>query len=335
MKKDNNKKYLKNLIKFILIISISIVAFTILLLFLQFPGIKTTEKQNKINEMKNFKYIAHRGYFSTNPLENRAENTINAFEAAVINNYAIELDVHLTKDNELAVIHDSTLTENAIKFNENELNQKQLEIKDKLLNKKVFELNMSDLKNISSEFSLYGTDSTIPTLEEAYNAIKNQLKPNQKTMILIEIKADNKNTKKYINKLSEAVSDFIDSKKDENILLVVQSFHPLVLNWFKKNNPYIPRGFLAISYQGKYPGDFLGIGSSILKNLYTNFLSRPDFIAYAYQNNVKDTIPFKAYRKLYKPHTLAWTIKTMQDVDGAFNNGYNSLIFDTIENPKK
>ena len=48
------------------------------------------------------KIYAHRGSSGTHP-----ENTIAAFKAAAkLPIYGVELDVHLTKDGELVVIHD-------------------------------------------------------------------------------------------------------------------------------------------------------------------------------------------------------------------------------------
>ena len=53
---------------------------------------------------------ARRGLHGISPIEVLAENTYEAFELALRNGYdGIELDVHLTKDNELIVIHDDTL----------------------------------------------------------------------------------------------------------------------------------------------------------------------------------------------------------------------------------
>ena len=52
-----------------------------------------------------FQGIAHRGLHD----ENKTENGLNAFKAALENGYAIELDIHLTKDNELLVCHDDNL----------------------------------------------------------------------------------------------------------------------------------------------------------------------------------------------------------------------------------
>lgn len=61
---------------------------------------------------------ARRGLHGLSPNDILAENTYEAFENALKNNYdGIQLDLHLTKDNELIIIHDDTLnrTSNANK----------------------------------------------------------------------------------------------------------------------------------------------------------------------------------------------------------------------------
>ncbi len=69
-------------------------------------GRKQNEKlSDQWHHMRKYRY-AHRGLF-TNP--DIPENSIPAFIKAAQEGYGCELDVHLTKDGELAVIHDSNL----------------------------------------------------------------------------------------------------------------------------------------------------------------------------------------------------------------------------------
>ena len=51
------------------------------------------------------KRIAHRGLFE----EGKPENSLAAFENAIANNYAIELDVRALKDGTIVVFHDDKL----------------------------------------------------------------------------------------------------------------------------------------------------------------------------------------------------------------------------------
>ena len=60
-------------------------------------------------ELKQFRY-AHRGYHNKPTVP---ENSMAAFRAAVERGWGAELDVHLMKDGNLAVIHDASLLRTA------------------------------------------------------------------------------------------------------------------------------------------------------------------------------------------------------------------------------
>ena len=62
--------------------------------------------QWQLQELRRFRY-AHRGLF--NPERGVPENSVKAFRYAVAGGFGIELDVRLTGDKRLAVVHDSTL----------------------------------------------------------------------------------------------------------------------------------------------------------------------------------------------------------------------------------
>ena len=79
---------------------------------------------------------AHRGLHS----EGVPENSMAAFKAALDNGYGIELDIHLLKDGNLAVIHDSLLNRTTGQAG------------------RVEDLTTADLKC----YPLEGTDQTIP-----------------------------------------------------------------------------------------------------------------------------------------------------------------------------
>ena len=58
----------------------------------------------ELEKLKGFKY-AHRGLYDAE----KPENSMAAFRAALEHGYGIELDIHLMKDGNLAVIHDCNL----------------------------------------------------------------------------------------------------------------------------------------------------------------------------------------------------------------------------------
>lgn len=101
--------------------------------------------------------IAHRGVHDDNILE----NSLLSFKLAIDKKYIIELDVRLTKDNEVIVYHDNTLKR---LFN---------------IRKEIENLTLKEIKNVSKD---------IPTLEETIKFV------NDKVPLLIEIKGNDINT---------------------------------------------------------------------------------------------------------------------------------------------
>lgn len=102
--------------------------------------------------MGNINVWAHRGASGYAP-----ENTLEAFDLAVkMKSDGIELDVQLTRDGELVVIHDETIdrVSNGSGF-----------VKDYTLN----ELKQFNYNNSNSNYKF----SEIPTLEEVYKLLKN------------------------------------------------------------------------------------------------------------------------------------------------------------------
>ena len=63
------------------------------------------KKSDLIKELLKHRY-AHRGFHDKPKVP---ENSMAAFKRAMLEGFGIELDVHLTKDNQLAVIHDASL----------------------------------------------------------------------------------------------------------------------------------------------------------------------------------------------------------------------------------
>lgn len=64
-----------------------------------------TKKKRILQELLKHRY-AHRGFHRKPAVP---ENSMDAFKRAVLNGFGIELDIHLTKDGKLAVIHDASL----------------------------------------------------------------------------------------------------------------------------------------------------------------------------------------------------------------------------------
>ena len=157
--------------------------------------------------MNNFlkKPIAHRGLFDN---INIVENTLASFNNAIDNDYAIELDVVMSKDHEAVVFHDYDLKR---------LANKNLQIKD---------LTSQELRDIL----LLDTNSSIPTLDEVLYAV------NGKTPLMIEIKSGNH---PFIDeRLTEILKSYDGS-------VCVKSFDINTVKWFKINAPFIKYGLIG------------------------------------------------------------------------------------------
>lgn len=148
--------------------------------------------------------IAHRGESFEAP-----ENTLASINLAWERNVdAIEIDVRLSKDNYVVVIHDSTLK------------------RISGINKKVKNLNLYELKNfnVGSWKSNQFANEKIPTLKEVLQTIPNNGK------LIIEVKSDIK-TLEYLK------SDIDESKlKSEQIEII--SFKYSVVKAAKKIFPH-------------------------------------------------------------------------------------------------
>ena len=158
----------------------------------------------KSNFLKEY-VIAHRGIYDNKKI---VENTIGSFIKAINKGYAIELDLHLSKDNKIVVFHDDKL--------------------ERLTNKKGFikDKTVEELKKIK----LLNTDNYIPTFDEVLSLV------NGKVPLLIELKYDIRGFK-----LEREVSKML---KDYTGEYAIQSFNPKTIIWFRIFKNKIIRGLL-------------------------------------------------------------------------------------------
>ena len=183
----------------------------LLLLFL----ILITPACRKHPHLENLKglYIAHRGLHNID--KGIPENSLEAFKNAVNHGFAIENDIHLTKDGAVVVFHDDTLKRMCG------------------INRKISEMTLGEIK----ELRLLSTRHTIPTLEECLEVIDG------KVPLLIEFKNDGK-TKELC-----AAADKI--LKNYGGKYFVQSFYPQVLLWYRHHNKKVCRGQLSTTFKGE------------------------------------------------------------------------------------
>lgn len=237
-----------------------------------------------------FRY-AHRGFHDKPHIP---ENSIAAFRRAIDNFYGAELDVHLMADGNLAVIHDSSLLRTA---------GVDVAIED---------LTAADLDN----YRLEGTDEKIPLFSEVLELFEGR------TPLIVELKPERDNH----DALTAAAVAMLDKYR---VNYCIESFDPRCLRWLKKNRPAIVRG--QLSEQFLRHGDGGGQGRLTLfalGSLLTNFLTRPDFIAYRFSD--RNCVAVKLCRRLYRVQEVNWTITSKEEM-GAAENAGNLVIFECFD----
>lgn len=218
---------------------------------------------------------AHRGLHGNGV----PENSMQAFRLALERGYGIELDVHLMKDGNLAVIHDSSLKRTA---------GADVNIAD---------LTVEDLK----DYRLENTEEMIPLFSQVLSLFEG------KAPMIIELKAG-----RNIPGLCEAVCNMLNQY---SVDYCIESFDPRCVHWLKKHRPDIVRGFLAENFlrnkESKLPLPLKWVLSSLL----VNFLMVPDFIAYRFSH--RNTLGNQLCRKIWGVEKVGWTIRTQNEFDEA------------------
>ena len=173
------------------------------------------------------KIFAHRGSKGTHP-----ENTLASFKEAVrVGSDGIELDVHLTKDGHLVVIHDETVDRTTNGTGE------------------IRNLTLAEIKamDAGSWFHNKYAGEKIPTLEEVL-LLLTELGFNGQ--LNIELKTDVIQYKGLVEKCLA-----LQSTKDWPFAIVYSSFNPYTLVELKEANPSQEIGLLFESKEWADKGD--------------------------------------------------------------------------------
>lgn len=233
-----------------------------------------------LEELRKWKY-AHRGLHN----DTRPENSMAAFRDALEGGYGIELDVHLLKDGNLAVIHDSSLKRTA---------GADVMIED---------LETADL----SRFRLGGSEETIPEFRQVLELFDG------KAPLIVELKPAGDN----FAALTEATCKMLDSYNGPYCL---ESFDPRCILWLKQNRPELIRGQLSGNYFRFGSKKLPWILKVILTCQLETFLVKPDFVAYRYED--RKTLGNFLVRKLWGVQGVTWTLQDFEEHKTAVSEGW-------------
>lgn len=222
------------------------------------------------------------------------ENSLNAIQKAVKAGYGIEFDVQLSKDNIPVVFHDASLKRVCG------------------VNGKVWEYTLEELQRMK----LAQSSQTIPTLAEVLNVVDG------KVPLIVEYKMDRVDTK-----VCELGNELLEKYRGP---YCIESFHPLAVKWYREHRPDVLRGQLSENFgrhgRKKFPLWFM-------THLLTNYMTRPDFIAYRHDD--ADNIS-RRFCRVLGALSVAWTIRSQKEFEKA-KSQFDLFIFDSciLENPSK
>lgn len=220
---------------------------------------------------------AHRGLHG----DGIPENSLRAFALACEKGYAIELDVHLSKDKEVMVFHDTTLE----RMTGNPAN--------------ISELTRDEL----CALKLAKTDEHIPTFKQVLELVGGRVP------LLIELKGESGDTS-----LCPEVAKILRKYSGE---YCIESFNPLLLTAMRKQLPDAYYGLLYTNVcREKKKISALNIA---LTYMALNFLARPNFIAFDKKN--RKSFPVKLTTHFFNAPKYVWTIRSDEELREARENG--------------
>ena len=234
--------------------------------------------------------IAHRGLYTKDQMI--PENSLAAFKKAIQKGYSIELDLNVLKDGTVLAFHDHHF--------------KRLCNDDRFLHDVTYP-EMRDMK-------LFDTEEKIPTFKEVLNLVSGQvpllieLKPHGDVVLLCE---------SFMKTMDGYVGDW-----------AVFSFHPNVVNWFKKHYPNVIRGQISEYFKSDTKMNF--ISKYLMKTMFFNRITKPDFISYGIND-----IPNKYLDKAMKKGTtvICYAARSQEQFDFVKSH-YHNTVFEFFE-PKK
>lgn len=244
-------------------------------------------------EKKNFRtnYYAHRGLHRNGT--SHPENSLPAIRRAVEAGYGIEFDIQVTKDGVPVVFHDFTLRRMC--------GQKG----------RVADYTLEEL----SRFRLLDCGEKIPTFKEALKVVDG------KVPLIIEMKVE------YMDlRVCRAANQLLRDYPGE---YCIESFNPLVLLWYRKNRPDVMRGQLSDGFihQKEFRTPSKLAPGFFLQFLVTNFVTRPDFVAYNHQ--YQGNLSRRLWRALFRGKSAAWTVRSEEDLKKVLPH-FDAYIFDSF-----
>lgn len=248
--------------------------------------------------LQNWRY-AHRGLYDA--AAGVPENSHAAFVAAANAGFGVELDVHLTADNQLVVIHDSNLTRMCG------------------VARMVEDCPLSELRG----YRLQQTDEGIPTFEEVLNIFEGREEGAAPLIVELKVAHDNAAA------LTQAAMEVLDA---HNVPYCIESFDPRVLAWLRINRPEVVRIQLVEDLLTNVAFAHLGMAKRLAFTLFfQNSMGRPDFMAIRFDDYQKPQALWA--KKVLGMKFITWTIRSAEDMAVAEAEGMPVIFEGFVPDP--
>lgn len=259
-------------------------------------------------------------YYRTNRIEiqghrgsrgNRPENTISAFEFALDNGIrTLELDLHMTTDNELVIYHDDEMNQNICK-----------KVGDIGSSLSISKMSLTDLKKYdcgsvrNDAFPQQVlSNQSIPTFVELITLIKTKY-PLLSVKMNVEIKTNEGiDNNDYVKRFAKKLVDIFEQYGLVGSC-IVQSFDIRALQYVKKLNPHITTSYLVENFKEDLIDAVFNI---CVENKFS--IVSPDF------ENLNKSIVDKFHQQNIK--VLPWTVNSIDNLKRMLDYKVDGIISD-------
>lgn len=270
-----------------ILLILDLIAFALAVLFILGMMTKRKPKSGFYGRLGDYHY-AHRGLHAISA--GIPENSLRAFRLAANNGYGAELDVHMSRDGRLVIMHDENLKRTT-----------------------GVNANISAVTTqVLSQLTLEGTKEKIPYLEEVLPLFVG------KTPLLIELKPENGNHVELTRKVTNLLRQYPE------LDFMIESFDPRVLRWLKKHRPDIVRGQLSCNFF-KEPKELNFFQRFLLTYMQFNIFTKPDFVAYQWEDR-NDLAPGLC-KMIWGPQMFWWVVRS-QDAANELMESDGMIIFE-------
>jgi len=197
------------------------------------------------------------------------ENSLAAFDRAILRGYGIELDVRTTRDGNVVVFHDATL-------------DRMTETTGELIRKSVRELQ---------KIRLRGSFETLRPLHDVLDHVRGRVP------VLIEVKASDRRYMPACLAVRRALEGYRGR-------VAVMSFHPGVPAWYAEHAPKIVRG-LVMTEAARRPLSPYDLRARIRRQALV-WRAKPHLIAFDVQRLPSR---FAARAREHEIKLLTWTVR--------------------------